>query len=96
MPGSEAALRQMIDGIRRGEPDYARMSVPAQGALRRDLRLYRDIMARAGAVQAISFAGVGSAGDDVYQVRFERGAPEIRIALLMDGRIRSVTLGPEW
>jgi hypothetical protein len=94
-PTSEAALRQLIDGIRRGEPDYARMSTQAQNALRQQLRLYREIVARMGAVQAISFVGVGSAGEDIYQVRCENGSAEVRLDLLKDGRIGSVALGPE-
>jgi hypothetical protein len=94
-PGSEAALRQLIDGIRRGEPDYMRMSVQGQNAMRQQLHLFREIAARMGAVQAISFVGVGSAGEDIYQVRAENGSAEVRIDLLKDGRIGSVALGPE-
>jgi hypothetical protein len=95
LPGGEAALRHLIDGIRRGQPDYTRMTPPAQHALRRSVDLYRDIMTRAGAVQAISFAGVGSAGEDSYLVRYENGSAEMRIDLMKDGRIRSVSLGPK-
>jgi hypothetical protein len=94
-PGSEAALRQLIDGIRRGEPDYARLSVQAQNGMRQQLRLYREIVARMGALQAVSFVGVGAAGEDIYQVRAEDGSAEVRLDLLKDGRIGSVALGPE-
>jgi hypothetical protein len=94
-PGSEAALRQLIDGIRRGEPDYARMSEQAANAMHQQLRLHREIWTRMGAVQAISFVVVGSLGEDVYQVRCENGSAEVRIDLMKDGRVRGMGLGPE-
>ena len=43
--------------------------------------------------QAIPFVGVGSAGEDIYQVRAENGSAEVRLDLLEDGRIRSVAAG---
>ncbi len=95
MPGSEAALRQLIDGIRRGEPDYARMSVQAANGTRQQLRLVQAIMDRMGPVQALSFVGVASTGADIYQVKCENGSAEVRLDLLKDGRIGSLTLGPE-
>jgi hypothetical protein len=95
MPGSEAALRQLIDGIRRGEPDYARMSVQAGNGTRQQLRLVQAILDRMGPVQALSFVGVASTGADIYQVKCENGSAEVRLDLLKDGRIGSLTLGPE-
>jgi hypothetical protein len=94
-PGGEAALRQLIDGIRRGKPDYTRLSEQAANAVYRQLRLHREIWTRLGAVQAISFAGVGSLGEDIYQVRCDNGSAEVRIDLLKDGRIGGIALGPE-
>ena len=95
MPGSEAALRQLIDGIRRGEPDYARMSVQAANGTRQQLRLVQAILDRMGPVQSLSFVGVASTGADIYQVKCENGSAEVRLDLLKDGRIGSLTLGPE-
>jgi hypothetical protein len=95
LPGSEAALRQLIDGIRRGEPDYARMSTPAADGTRQQLRLVQEIMNRMGPVQAISFVGVAPTGADIYQVKCENGSTEVRLDLLKDGRIGGLTLGPE-
>ena len=80
---------------RSSEPDYARLSVQVQNGMRQQLRLYREIVARMGALQAISFVGVGAAGEDIYQVRAENSSAEVRIDLLKDGRIASVVLGPE-
>jgi hypothetical protein len=86
----------LIDGIRRGEPDYTRMSEQAANAMRhRQLPLHREIWARLGAVQAVAFAGAGTSGEDIYQVRCENGSAMVRIDLLKDGRIGSMALGPE-
>jgi hypothetical protein len=52
-------------------------------------------VARAGSNQAISFVGVGAAGEDIYQVKSENGAAEVRLDLLKDSRIANVALGPE-
>jgi hypothetical protein len=95
-PSGEAALRQLIDGIRHGEPDYTRMSVQAANTMRQQqLHLHQEIWSRMGAIQAISFVGVGAAGQDIYQVRCENGSAEVRLDLLKDGRIGSLALGPE-
>jgi hypothetical protein len=82
-------------GIRRGEPDYARMSVQAANGTRQQLRLVQAILDRMGPVQALSFVGVASTGADIYQVKCENGSAEVRLDLLKDGRIGSLTLGPE-
>jgi hypothetical protein len=95
MPGSEAALRQLIDGIRRGEPDYARMSVQAANGTRQQLRLVQAILDRMGPVQSLAFVGVTSTGADIYQVKCENGSAEVRLDLLKDGRIGGLALGPE-
>jgi hypothetical protein len=93
--GGEAALRQLIDGIRRGEPDYTRMSAQAANAMHQQLRLAQEIWATLGTIQAISFVGAGPAGEDIYEVRCENGSAEVQLDLLKDGRIGSVALGPE-
>jgi hypothetical protein len=71
------------------------MSKQAANGVRQQLRLVEGIMARSGAIQAISFVGVGSAGEDIYQVKSENGSAEVRLDLLKDGRIATIALGPE-
>jgi hypothetical protein len=96
LPGSEAAPRQLIDGIRRGEPDYARMSTQAANGTRQQLRLVQEIMNQMGPVQAVSFVRVGPTGADIYQVKCESSSTEVRLDLLnKDGRIGGLALGPE-
>jgi hypothetical protein len=47
-------------------------------------------------VQSIKFHGVGNQGWDIYDVQYERGSVQWRIALAEDGRIAGalVTAGP--
>jgi hypothetical protein len=95
LPSAEDALRQYINGMRRGAPDYAQMTPWAADTARRTLRIQRAILAKLGAVQAVSFAGIGPAEDDIYQVTFDNGSAEWRIDLAQDGKIRRIALGPQ-
>jgi hypothetical protein len=95
LPGGEAALRQLIDGIRRGEPDYSRLSAQAGEGVRQQSRLFAAILAKAGEVHEISFVRPGLADEDIYEVKCENGTAEVRLDLLKDGRIGSIALGPQ-
>jgi hypothetical protein len=95
LPGSEGVLRQYIDEVRRGAPDYQQMTPWAADAARGTLRAQQAILAKLGTVQAVTFAGIGPTEDDIYQVRFDNGAAEWRIDLAPDGKIRRIALGPQ-
>jgi hypothetical protein len=86
LPGAEDALRRYIDWVSRGAPDYAQMTPTAADVARRTLRIQRSILAKLGAVQAVSFAGIGPTEDDIYQVKFDNGSAEWGIDLAQDGR----------
>jgi hypothetical protein len=47
-----------------------------------------------GAVQAVSFKGVGPGGADIYTVKFEKGSLEYRIWLQPDGKIEMANVRP--
>jgi hypothetical protein len=94
LTGSEEALRRHIEGLRRGEPDYDRMTQHMAFETRRDLLLQQAILERLGAVRAVVFRGVGQSGNDIYQVHFANGSAEWRIGLVRDGRIANLALGP--
>jgi hypothetical protein len=85
--GSEAALRKMIEKIRVGKPDYSMMSSGLGGATRQQLIQLQSAVTELGAIQSITFKGVGPAAADIYQVKFENGSREYRIALAPDGKI---------
>jgi hypothetical protein len=86
-PRTEAALRQLLDDMRRGEPKYDQIMPSLANFLRQDLPEIEGEMKELGAVKAVAFKGVGPGGADIYQVTFESGNMECRIMLASDGTI---------
>jgi hypothetical protein len=92
--GSDEALQRYLESIRRGMPDYDRMTPEAAGTTRQLLPQQRAILARFGALRVISFRGVSSTGDDMYGLRFADGSAVWQIGLTDDMRIRSIAFYP--
>jgi beta-lactamase regulating signal transducer with metallopeptidase domain len=95
-PGSDDALLAYIEALARGEPDYSRMTPEAAALTRQEAELDRAILAKLGAVRAVSFRGVTPFDSDIYVVHFAGGSAEWRIALANDGRIGRIALGPQY
>jgi CubicO group peptidase (beta-lactamase class C family) len=95
-PGSEAALRRLIEETRVGQPNYELMSPGFAAATRQQLPQIQGIIKQAGAVQSVAFKGVGPAGADIYQVKFDNGAFEYRISMSPDaqGKIEGAAVRP--
>ena len=93
-PGSEAALRKMIEDVRLGKPDYDTMSSGLAAATRQQLPQLQPMITQLGAIQSITFTGVGPAGADIYQVKLEKGSLEYRIWLAPDGKVESANVRP--
>ena len=93
-PGSEAALRRNIDELRLGEPKYELMSPGLANVTRQQLPQLKANITQLGAVESVTFKGVGPGGADIYEVKFEHGSTEWRIALETDGKIASVGFRP--
>jgi bla regulator protein blaR1 len=96
-PGSEAALRRMIEGFRNGTPNFAEMSPAFEQTVRKQLTQMQLMARYLGAIQAIEFKGVGRMGWDSYEVRRENGGALWRIAFsngVIEGAIVSLTDGP--
>jgi hypothetical protein len=93
-PGGEAALRRSLELIAAGTPDYDRLGSAVADATRQQLPQLQPQLQRLGKIESIDFKGVGPMGADIYTVRFENGALEMRISLGSDGRILSETLRP--
>jgi hypothetical protein len=95
-PGTEAALRRLIDGLAGGKPNYEEMSPLLAEATRQQLPTLQSGMAELRTVQSVTFLGVGAQGEDVYSVRHDNGASHWRIALDSNGTISTawVTPGP--
>jgi len=96
MPGSEEALRQYIGAMARGEPDYDHMTPEVAAASREQLALNHAILAKLGALRAMSFRGVTPLDNDIYMVYFAGGSAEWRIGLTQDGKIGRLALGPQY
>jgi bla regulator protein BlaR1 len=86
-PGSEAALRRMIDGVRAGKPNYDEMAPWFADLVKSTLDHYGPIYARWGAVQSVEFLRVETYGHDVYAVRQEGGVSTWIIVLDSNGLI---------
>jgi len=93
-PGGEAALRRNIEELRAGEPKYDQMSSGLADVTRRQLPQLKARIAAMGALQSVSFKGVGPGGMDIYEVKFENGSSEWRIILSPDGKTDGV--GVRW
>ena len=90
VPGSEAALRRMIDGVLKGECIDEAAPALKRGCEQtmRDLH-WQQIYASWGAVQSVKFLRVEEdVGWDVYEVRQERGRSEWGIYLDANGVIQ--------
>jgi hypothetical protein len=93
-PGSEAALRRLIEGLAAGKPDYDAMSPSFADLNRRQLPQLQAGASALGAIQSLTFKSVGPAGPDIYEVRFEKGAQEWRIWLTPDGKVDAANFRP--
>jgi hypothetical protein len=93
-PGGEAALRKMIEELRAGKPDYDRMSPGLATVTRQQLTQLQASIVQLGALQTVTFKGVGPGGADIYQVKFENGSLEYRIWLGSDGKMESAGVRP--
>jgi hypothetical protein len=80
--------------LRRGQPPYERMRPAFAETIRNELPKLQQAFNRLGALESVSFKSVGPAGDDTFEVTFERGVRESRIQLLPDGRIYAIEITP--
>ncbi len=93
-PGSEAAVRRMISELQTGKPNYDLMSPGLAEATRQQLPQLQSMIVGLGALQSVSFKGVGPGGADIYQLNFEKGALDYRIWLGADGKVESANVRP--
>jgi bla regulator protein blaR1 len=91
-PGSREAVLRGIEDVRRGTPNYDRMSEGLAASIKRQLPNLQTMLASFGEVDQIFFRGVGGAGYDIYGVTFANGSAEFRIALASDGKVNDVVL----
>ena len=87
IPGSDAALRRLIESLANGAPHYDEMSPELAKITREQLRELQKSIVDFGILQSISFKGVGPGGTDIYQVTFEHAVREFRIHLKAGGLV---------
>jgi hypothetical protein len=94
-PRGEAALRDLIAGITRGNPNYSVMSEDLARQVTQHLTPLQSAFVSLGRVLVIRFLGVDAQGMDIYQVRQLRGQSKIAIRIAPDGQIESLHLRGE-
>jgi D-alanyl-D-alanine-carboxypeptidase/D-alanyl-D-alanine-endopeptidase len=94
MPGTDAALRRVIEELRLGEPKYELMNPNFADLTRQQLPQLKALVTQMGALESAKFTGVGPAGADIYEVKFEHGSMEWRIMLEPDGKVLNIGLRP--
>ncbi len=91
LPGSEVALRRLVEGIQAGNPPYEQMSSQLEQLVRQQLPGVQLVASYLGAIRSIEFRGVGSEGCDQYDMHGELGTSRWRILLSADGKIASAS-----
>jgi hypothetical protein len=94
-PGSKEMILKGVEDLRRGTPDYDRMSAPLAANIHRRLDELRATFAALGAVESIFFRGVGPGGYDIYGAKFENGTAEFRLLIEPDGKAGDVIFRPD-
>jgi hypothetical protein len=89
-PGTDAALRRLVDGLISGQPNYREMTPVVAEATRNQLPQLRSDLAPLGSIQSIEFVAVGHRGEDIYIVKQERGTRHWRILLDSTGAVSTV------
>jgi hypothetical protein len=88
-PGSEAALRRLIDGIRSGSPNYDEMSLLLGQSIRQQLSQLQAMGQRLGQIVSIEHRDTIVERYDIYDMKREHGSTRWRISLGADGKITS-------
>ncbi|UWU79343.1 M56 family metallopeptidase [Bradyrhizobium huanghuaihaiense] len=91
----EEMLRRYIEGVGKGQPDYEHMTPEVADITRQQLPFDQAILARLGALRAVSFRGVTALDSDIYIAQFANGSAEWRIGV-RNGTITKIALGPNF
>ena len=94
LPGSEAALRRHIEALKQDQPNYDDMVPEEAAAVRPQWPFLKEQFADVGQLHSLAFKGVGPAGSDIYEARFEKHAFEWRIHLTSEGKIDGLIVRP--
>jgi hypothetical protein len=85
-PGSEAAVRRMIEDLRAGEPNYTLLAEGTAQLMRSGLAALHDLYTKLGAIESVTFVEVDLGGNSVYDVKLANGSVRVAIVLTADGK----------
>ena len=94
-PNSETRLRGRIDGLQRRQPNFDELTPEFADIARPQVEHFETLIAGLGALQSVTFKGVGPGGFDIYDVKFEHGSIDWRILIDSDGKIAGETIRPQ-
>lgn len=87
LPGSEAMLRKLLEGVTAGAPDYSLMSSEFATAIRANLAAFQQELRGFGPISALVLERVNPDGAAIYRVTWKQAAGEAGILLGPDGTI---------
>jgi D-alanyl-D-alanine-carboxypeptidase/D-alanyl-D-alanine-endopeptidase len=93
-PGSEAQIRVEIDELQRKQPNYENLTPEFAEIARPQAEHIEALIDGLGALQSITFKGVGPGEFDIYEVKFEHGSLDWRILLDGEGKVAGEGLRP--
>ena len=94
LPGTEAALRRMIESAAQGAPDYDQMTPQFADVARQQSAYVRPLITALGPIQSVIFRGPGMGKGDRFEVRFANGAQLWSLTLTPDGKVSGASFGP--
>jgi hypothetical protein len=86
-PGSEAALRHLLDGMTQGKIDYGSVEPMLADVLRQREVAIDQLMKQMGPVKSIAFKSVGQQGWDTYEVQHANGKLNYLLTLAPNGKV---------
>lgn len=93
-PAWESLLRQTIDQMQRGQPDYDRMSPALVDATHQQLAQIQQAFTQLGKLTAVKFEQTTPEGMEIYTVTFEHGTTQWGIFVGADGKIAGLGFKP--
>jgi hypothetical protein len=87
-------VRRIIEELRLGKPNYDLLSPGQAAATRQQLPQLQSMIAGRGALQSVTFKGVGPGGADIYRLKFEKGSLDYRVWFGADGKTESANVRP--
>jgi len=85
-PGTDAAVRRMIEELGRGEPNYNILTDSTAQYVRAQLAALHDRYTKLGSIQAVTFVEVNPFGADVFDVQLANGSVRVALMLTSDGK----------